>query len=143
MKGITLNKIRDIGSNIVTFLAALVPVFKSCPPCPLCMPKYAVVFAFFGLELADYSHYLVPVMLTSMLISLASMFYQIHQKQLRYHTFMCALLSSVLLIASKFIFDSTLGSYIFMGTLAISIVSHYQYVNKHSRTKCCSAEEPC
>ena len=136
-----MKKIRDIGSNLITFLGALVPVFKSCPPCPICMPKYAAIFAFFGLELADYSQYLAPIMVTSMVISLVSMFYQVHIRKLKYYTFVCAFFSSVLLLVSKFIFDNTLMAYIFMGTLIASVIYHYHYIQKNADKKCCPAKE--
>ena len=63
-------------SNVSTLIISLIPVFKSCPPCPICMPKYAALFGFFGLKLADYSYYLEPLMLLSMVTTLITMFYQ-------------------------------------------------------------------
>ena len=81
------NRLKNVTANITTFFAALIPVFKSCPPCPLCMPKYAALFSFFGLELADYSHYLIPIMILSMLVSLGSMLFQAFSKGLSIYPF--------------------------------------------------------
>ena len=132
-----MKKIRNLASSVVTLIAALIPVFKSCPPCPVCMPKYAAIFAFFGLELSDYSHYLIPIMLVSMLISLTSMFYQIRHRKLKYYTFFTAFLSCLSLIISKFVFDHAMSSYICMSALLISMICHHKYIGKHSNNKTC------
>lgn len=129
------SKLGAIGGNLTTFLTAMVPVFKSCPPCPICMPKYAAIFAFFGLKLADYSHYLVPIMLISMLLSLGSMYYQISRKQLTIYPFVGALLSCILLLVFKYSLDNVWLVYAAMLGLFGSIVLHYRLTNK----SCCKA----
>lgn len=126
------NRFRAIRTNLATFLIALVPVFKSCPPCPICMPKYAAIFAFFGLKLANYSQYLIPLMLASMVVSLGSMYYQATKNHLKIHPFMGALTSCTLLIIFKYVFNNTWGTYTAMAGLFTSIVLHYQLLNKKS-----------
>ena len=121
---------KSIAANGVTFISALIPVFKSCPPCPICMPKYAALFALFGLELADYSHYLMPVMFFSMFISLASMLQQSKQRRLSILPFYLGLISSSLLFASKFFIDSLFISVICMLGIASAIVIHYFNLSK-------------
>lgn len=122
-----------IYANSITFMGSLVPVFKSCPPCAICMPKYAALFAFFGLELADYSQYLIPIMLASMLISLAIMYRQVKTFNLPPTLFYTALTASLTLIVSKFYFDSTPLSFIAMGTLLACIIKHHL----NMKTTCC------
>lgn len=126
--------IKSITSNGVTFLGSLIPVFKSCPPCPICMPKYAAVFAFFGLELADYSQYLIPIMFISMFISLTSMNLQIIKKNLSSTPFHLALTSSVVLLISKFYLDSILLSGLAMTGIFLAIFFHYTNLKKVSCT---------
>ncbi|MDG2348516.1 MAG: hypothetical protein P8L77_03530 [Gammaproteobacteria bacterium] len=127
-----MQNIRTTASNGVTFLAALIPVFKSCPPCPICMPKYAALFAFFGLELADYSQYLIPLILVSMMISLSSMYSQILKNNLTSIPFYIASISSVILLASKFYFDNSMLSIIAMAGIFYAIFSHYANLRKVS-----------
>lgn len=122
-----------IYANSITFMGSLVPVFKSCPPCAICMPKYAALFAFFGLELADYSQYLIPIMLASMLISLTIMYRQVKTYNLPQIIFYTALTASLTLIVSKFFFDSTPLSFIAMGTLLVCMIKHHLNL----KTTCC------
>jgi len=127
-----MQSIRTTTANGITFLSALIPVFKSCPPCPICMPKYAALFAFFGLELADYSQYLIPLMLVSMMISLSSMYNQVLKKNITSTPFYIASISSVTLLASKFYFDSSVLSVIAMAGIFYAIFSHYSNLRKIS-----------
>ena len=133
-------RLQNIGTNLSTFVLALVPVFKSCPPCPICMPKYAALFAFFGLELADYSNYLVPVMFISMGLSLGSMYYQISKKHLVLYPFIGALSSCLLILISKFLIGNESGTYIGMLGLFGSIVMHYQSISNYQspNKSCCN-----
>lgn len=127
--------LKTIGLNIVTFLSSLVPVFKSCPPCPICMPKYAALFAFFGLELADYSHYLIPVMLIGMLVSLVSIYYKCYKKRLKFYPFYLALSSCLCIMVCKFMIDNPIGVYIGMFGLLAGVVQHQFLLKKNN--SCC------
>lgn len=129
-----MQNIRSYFTNGITFLTALIPVFKSCPPCPICMPKYAAIFAFFGLQLADYSQYLIPVMLLSMGLSLSTMLSQSLQRKLSTVPFYLTLSASVTLLISKFYIDNLPLSTISMAGIVLGIVLHYTSLKKSS---CC------
>ena len=126
-----------LGANTMTFLLALVPVFKSCPPCPICMPKYAAIFAFFGLKLADYSQYLIPAMLVCMVITLASMCYQIRRKQLSWHPLGLASTSCGLLITFKYLISVPWLTYVMMFGLFSALIWHYHNINNSKQNDCC------
>ena len=128
-------KLRTIGASVMTFFVALVPVFKSCPPCPICMPKYAALFALFGLELADYSHYLIPLMLISMAVSLGSMAQETLRKKISCYPFVLALLSSLMLLFSKYLFESSLATYGMMVALFVAMAWYYRLLGKN----CCKS----
>ena len=125
-------------SSFMTFLLSLVPIFKSCPPCPVCMPKYAAIFAFFGLELADYSHYLIPMMLSLMLLSLGSMYTQIRKNHFSYHPLTAAVASSAMLLVSKYILDNTWLTYITMLSLITASIWH----NRLNKNICNTPQAP-
>ena len=129
------SRVKAIYADFVTFLVSLIPVFKSCPPCPICMPKYAAIFAFFGLELADYSDYLVPIMLGALILSLGSMYYQIISRGLKFNPFVIAVISCVLLLLCKYYIASDIGSYLAMLGLFIGLTMHYHAL----RNNCCSS----
>ena len=135
-----LFKIRALWANMMTFLVALVPVFKSCPPCPICMPKYAALFAFFGLELADYSQYLIPVMLLCMLISLGSIYYQTLKRQLTFYPLVIATSSCVFLLLFKYVFENTWGTYSMMLGLFVALIWHYHTLRNNQN--CCDNKKP-
>ena len=69
-----LGYLKNFFLGIPALLVSLLAVLKSCPPCPICMPKYAAILSFFGIPLAAYSQYLVPVMLLSMTFTLGTLF---------------------------------------------------------------------
>ncbi len=128
------SKLKSVYADFVTFTVSIIPVFKSCPPCPICMPKYAAIFAFFGLKLADYSEYLVPIMLAALMLSLGSMYYQIISRKLNFYPFAIAAMSCLSLLACKYYFANEAGSYISMAGLLTGLLIHYRSLNK----KCCS-----
>lgn len=130
-----LVKLRTLGANFTTFLLALVPVFKSCPPCPICVPKYAAILALFGLELDDYSHYLIPIMLLCMLLSLSSMYYQVTKKRLPWYPFILAVSACSLLLIFKYIFNLQWVVYVMMLGLLCALLWHYRYLALY-RTCC-------
>lgn len=129
------NYFKILGLNFITFLSSFIPVFKSCPPCPICMPKYAALFAFFGLELADYSYYLMPVMIIGMILSLLSIYYKCHKKNLKFEPFYLALSSCLCIVICKFVIDIHIGVYIGMFGLLIAIVQHHFSLRK--KRSCC------
>jgi len=129
-------------SSFMTFLLSLVPIFKSCPPCPVCMPQYAAIFAFFGLELADYSHFLIPMMLSLMLLSLGSMYTQIRKNHLSYHPLIAAVAASAMLLVSKYMLDNTWLTYITMLSLITATIWHNR-LNKNICNTHQAAEKKC
>lgn len=140
-------KFRSLWSSLSTLLIALVPVFKSCPPCPVCMPKYTALFAFFGLELADYSHYLAPVMLISMTFTLGSMFRQVKERKLPVSPLYTAFTSCIALLICRYVTDNTSGVYLSMLGLLGSVLLHTRSANRHHcpKSSCCleSNQERC
>lgn len=134
------SRLRFIGSSLVTFLLALVPVFKACPPCPACMPIYAALLGTLGLELSDYSAYLVPVMIASILLSLGTMFYRIRESRLTYAPFILGCLACIMLMVFKYVFDNTTATYVSLFSFICSIFWHhytYKSLKKSSRKCCC------
>lgn len=98
-----LREIKSVLANTPTLIMSLVPVCKSCPPCPVCMPKYAALFAFFGLALADYSAYLEPLMITTMLGSSVIMGRQVWVRESSFWPLLGTTGCSVAIFASKFV----------------------------------------
>jgi len=130
------SKCKSFLSSIPAFFIALIPVFKSCPPCPLCMPKYAAVLSLLGLELSDYTAYLLPVMALSMLFTLFTIFHQSFSKKSNLKPFYLNLMSFFGIITFKYILDLSFVVYFFMFTLLVSILWH-QY-NMRKINHCCS-----
>ncbi|MCH1430573.1 MAG: hypothetical protein GWP59_08540 [Chlamydiales bacterium] len=128
--------LKNISSSITTLLLALVPVFKSCPPCPLCMPKYAAILSFFGIPLADYNHILTPIMLASMAITIASLAYQAKKYSFNYFATALSSVSCLWIITARFYFESVEWSYVGMGALLVAIVKNQKDLNAR-KTPCC------
>ena len=129
--GVIMNsKIKQLTGNCITFLAGLIPIFKSCPPCPICMPKYAAIFAFFGLEMSDYSHYLVPVMLLGIGMTLMSVYNQCKSRKISKYPFYSAVLFSSSLLIGKFVYDNNWVIYSSMAGLFASLLLHYHSMGK-------------
>ena len=127
------SRLSAISSNISTFIIGYIPVFKSCPPCAICMPKYAALFGFFGLKLADYSYYLQPLMGISMLISIGSMLIQVNTKNAPVYPVIGATISCTILFLSKYIADNFWITQIAMLGLLCFIGLHY-----HTLSGCAS-----
>lgn len=130
-------------SSLSTLMLSLVPVLKSCPPCPLCMPKYAAILSFLGLPLADYSHYLTPFMIISMFFTCGSMLWQSHRYTKEWRPAALAIFSCCSLLIARHM-DLPYLSYAAMGTLLFAVVLH-QWKLKTPHRKCCSAhhDETC
>ena len=125
-----------ISSNITTFIISLIPVFKSCPPCPVCMPKYAALFGFFGLKLADYSYYLEPIMLISMVTTIVTMVSQTNTTKISRTPLIIATLSCLTLYLAKFMFDQFWVVQLAMISLLASILVHYRFLSQ--KKSCCA-----
>ncbi len=132
--------LRQLCSSIPTFIIGLIPVLKSCPPCPLCIPKYAAVLTIFGLELADYRQYLVPIMLISITFTLWSMYNQTRLRKPIYTPLVIACVSCALLLFSKYFICNYTLTYIMMIVLLSSLIWHHTtlgLVNKCDKDKKC------
>lgn len=132
-------RVGTLVASLLTYITALVPIFKSCPPCPVCMPQYAALFALFGLKLADYSQYLIPIMLLGMSVTLSTIYQQTTTRQHPFFTFYAALLASVILISGKFVFDNDTLVYSAMLCLFISTSYHHYQM----RQTCCPTSTTC
>lgn len=140
------SKLKQFGSTLAsaasTVALSLIPVLKSCPPCPLCMPKYAAILSFLGLPLADYSHYLVPVMILSMAFTCVSMSWQSYRYTHEWRPAILAILSCSSILVARSL-DMQMLAYTGMGTLLVAVVLH-QWKMKN-RSACCSSHchHPC
>ena len=128
---------RHIGSNLATVLLTLIPVFKTCAPCPTCMPIYAAIFSLFGLKLADYSHYIIPAMLLSMAISVIIMYQQNLANRTSFKPMIASIIASILLLFSKFVAHSPWGVICAMTALLGATLRH-QYSIRQSRCVRCN-----
>lgn len=124
-------------STLSTVALSLVPVLKSCPPCPLCMPKYAALLSFLGLPLADYSHYLTPLMIVSMFFTCSSMLWQSYRYSGEWRPAVMAIISCTTILLARS-FELHFLAYIAMGTLLVAVVLH-QWKLKN-RDSCCGSE---
>lgn len=102
----------------------------------MCVPKYAALLGIFGLELADYSVYLVPLMALSMLITLGLMYRQMRMRHLTHHPLLLAAVSCTGLLISKYVMGA--GAFIygaFMIGLFGAIIWHQR--NMRQAKSCC------
>ena len=130
------SKINIYSSNVSTFIISLIPLFKSCPPCPICMPKYAALFGFFGLKLADYSYYLEPLMAISMLITLATMLYETKKEEKSYLPSLVATFCCAVIFTGKFSIDNFWITQIAVLGLFSTIILHYLLPIR--KNQCCT-----
>lgn len=121
---------------ISTFLLSLVPVFKSCPPCPMCMPKYAAVLSFLGVPLADYSHYLMPIMLVSMVFTIISLAIQGPKYYASGLSAYLALLACAIILIARYN-DLQAVNYLGMALLFAALVFH-QFKMRQHKESCCN-----
>ena len=134
-----LEKFKLFFLNFFTFLGVIFPVFKSCPPCPMCMPKYAAILSLFGLKLSDYNHYVMPVMLVSMLFSIGTIGLQTYKKSLKQFPFFCSCFAVSGILVFKYIFNVTWMTYVSMFCFLIGTVLHHFSIRKwKSKYKSCS-----
>lgn len=118
-------------TQCITYITALVPVFVTCAPCPTCMPIYAAILSFFGLKLADYSIYLMPIMLSAMTVSLVSVYRQAQQKQASTLPSIMILLAYIALFYTKFYLKNQWLVYI---TLIVMMgASSIHHINMRSK----------
>lgn len=113
---------RYLSSNLMTILVGFIPVFKACPPCPTCVPIYAAILSLFGLKLADYSHYLLPVMLISMSYTLYSMSAQYVRSKRSIMPLAVTASFCAILLGSKYIFFMPFVTYFAMVGLASAVL---------------------
>lgn len=127
-----------MSSFLSTLTLSLIPVFKSCPPCPLCMPKYAAILSFLGLPLADYNAYLMPLMWVSMVTSIASLAWQGPRRYGDRLPAYVALLGCIVILLSRELTSTPIlysGMLIFLG----STIWHQWRLRSHrSSGPCCS-----
>jgi hypothetical protein len=125
-------------SSLSTLMLSLVPVLKSCPPCPLCMPKYAALLSFLGLPLADYSHYLTPFMVLSMLFTCGSMLWQAHRYTQEWRPAFLAIFSCSSLLLARHL-DLAFLSYSAMASLLFAVVLHQWKMKAPHQHSCCDS----
>jgi hypothetical protein len=123
-------------ATIPALLGGLVPVFKACPPCPVCMPIYCAILSIIGLELADYGAYLVPIMLVSMALTIGSIIYQTRYYHKNILLCSIAIFACSSILVGKFVLDLLPMVYIGMGSLASVIFLNRQAV-RAVRKACC------
>ncbi|SCA58345.1 Uncharacterized protein AB751O23_AA_00140 [Chlamydiales bacterium SCGC AB-751-O23] len=135
-----MDKIKETFKNflnlISTLLLSLVPLFKSCPPCPLCMPKYAAILSFFGIPLAEYNHILTPLMLISMVATVISLAYQAKKYHFSYFSTILAASACLWIVGARYGLENIELSYVGMGALLVSIVKNQKDLSS-KKTPCC------
>lgn len=131
-----IQNIKNFFVAIPSFFLPLVPIFKSCPPCPFCMPKYAAILSFFGVPLADYNHILTPIMLISMSFTIASLFYQAKKYHYNFLAANISLVSCLWILVFRFWFEWLELSYLGMAGLLASIVINQNKLNQRKSTCC-------
>jgi hypothetical protein len=102
------------------------------------MPKYAALFAFFGLELADYSAYLEPLMVVTMLVSLVIMGRQVVVKESSFWPLLGATGCSMMIFATKFVMPSFWALQAGVIGLIVSHYCHYLCLSALKKTSCFS-----
>jgi uncharacterized membrane protein YoaK (UPF0700 family) len=131
---------REVGRFILSIpalIGSVLPVFKACPPCPVCMPIYAGILSLLGLELAEYGHFVVPVMLFSMLVTLASLAYQAYRIHHKPWAFLIAFTSCSAILIFKFGFDFLPPVYCGMAGMVTALVMNRRFVKRVG--SCCGA----
>ena len=129
------SKIKIIPGMVLTFLLSLVPVFKSCAPCPMCMPIYAGLCSLVGIKFADYSAYLMPVMIISMMLTLVLMHKQRQNLNLPLHPLLFAASSCISILTSKYWLNVDLLVYISMVGLFASTLWHQAILSQNRSRK--------
>jgi len=122
--------------KVPAILGGLVPVFKACPPCPVCMPIYCGILSIVGLELADYGMYLVPLKFVSMALTLGSIGYQTWRYHKLYLLCALAIFSCASILVGKFVFDLLPMVYVGMGGLISALFLHRRAVKRMQKTCC-------
>jgi hypothetical protein len=123
--------------TIPALIGSLLPVFKACPPCPVCMPIYCGILSLIGLEIADYAAYLAPIMIGSMCLTLGSLFYQAQRYHKNYLSFLVTSSSCCAIIIAKFTFDFLPVVYLGMAGLITGIILNRRAM-KGLKKGCCS-----
>jgi len=73
--------------------------------CPACWPAYAGLLSSVGIGFFDYTSYILPAMLAFVVIALSTLIYKARQRR-GYMPFFIGLSASVILLMSKFYWDS-------------------------------------
>ncbi|MCB1135763.1 MAG: MerC domain-containing protein [Chlamydiia bacterium] len=128
-------------SSIPAFLGSVIPVFKACPPCPVCMPIYAGILSLLGLELAEYGHFVVPVMLISMTITIVSLWIQSTRGHRKQAAFWLALTGCSVILFAKFALDFLPLVYCGMACLITALVLNRRFAR--AAKTCCGHHHHC
>lgn len=128
-----LSYTRSFINAIPGFLVSLIPLFKSCPPCPMCMPKYAAILSLLGLELADYSAYLTPLMLISFAYTIISTYIYRTRFGLSLAPWGILVAACGGILVSKFVLDAMNLVYAAMFVFFIGLIWHNSSMTKAER----------
>jgi len=78
--------------------------------CPACWPAYTALLSSFGIGFLDYTPYLMPLTIVSVVVAAAALAYRAKQRR-GYKPFLFGLLAGVILLGGKFHFDSDTTMY--------------------------------
>ena len=87
--------------------------------CPICWPAYTALLSSMGISFVDYTPYLLPMVILFLAITLSALAYRARARR-GYGPFWLGVLSALIVLAGKFIFDSELGLYFGTGLLVVA-----------------------
>lgn len=134
-----LHHLKNFFLGIPALLVSLLAVLKSCPPCPVCMPKYAAILSFFGIPLAAYSHYLVPVMLVSMTFTLGTLFWQVKKSSVSSVPLILAATAAALILTGQYLVHFPPLTYGAMALFLTGVLLGQRNMKKKKKVACCAA----
>jgi hypothetical protein len=78
--------------------------------CPACWPAYAGLLSSLGIGFVNYTPYLLPLTILFLILAVASLSYRARNRR-GYKPFILGVLAAIIIVISKFVFDSDLAMY--------------------------------
>lgn len=108
-------------ADVVASIGAGILSILSCAFCPLCIPLYAGVLGFLGIELGRFQFLFLPLAALFSLSSMGIMAYQIYTHRSKWTPFIVGVLAMIGMLSSAF-YDHDLLLYAFLALFMSSIV---------------------
>lgn len=107
-------------ADVVSSAGAVLLSILSCAFCPLCIPLYAGILGFIGIEVGNLQSFMLPLAAIFSLSSLGFMAYQIHTHHSKWSPFILGFFAMIGMISSAF-YDLDIPLYLslafFMGSV--------------------------